>query len=51
MNMDLDGNWIRMFGTKFLEGLQGEDKIQQTLDAISDKLRPTMTLWDGSQWI
>jgi trans-aconitate methyltransferase len=41
-------NWIRMFGSKFLEYQSTEDDIVQFLVDVNDKLRPY--LFDATQW-
>ena len=42
-------NWVGMFGKKFLEHLSSAEEVDQALQAITDKLRPS--LWDGEQWV
>lgn len=41
-------NWIRMFGSKFMEYQSTQDDKVKFLQAVNNKLRPL--LYDGKQW-
>jgi trans-aconitate 2-methyltransferase len=40
-------NWLRMFGSKFFEGMSPE-RMDELIESACDKLRPE--LFDGEQW-
>ena len=41
-------NWIRMFGSQFLQGLESKDEIDEFLSLVSSRLEDK--LFNGEQW-